>query len=107
MSVVVLTNSIMAFLAEPSVQEPFHRNTVQDPLRPANSDLEASFADIRGFRRKSKSIGIEMAPDSMLAMATDTAGLVANCCGKDMEGAVQIVGPVPGKSWSDQFGESD
>jgi hypothetical protein len=48
----------MAFLAEPSVQEPFHRNTVQDPLRPANSDLEASFADIRGFRRKSKSIGI-------------------------------------------------
>ena len=24
------------------VREPIHRNTVQDPLKPANSDLEAS-----------------------------------------------------------------
>jgi hypothetical protein len=43
-----------------AVCEPIHRNTVQDPLRPANSDLEASFVDIRSFRRKSKSIDIEI-----------------------------------------------
>ena len=43
----------------------------------------------------------------MLAMATDTSGLAANCCAKDMEGDAQLVGPPRGKSWSDQFGESD
>jgi hypothetical protein len=43
-----------------AIRYPIHRNTIRDTLRPANSDLEASFVDIRSFRGKSKSIDIEI-----------------------------------------------
>src|ERR1700736_3408067 len=76
-----------------AVCEPIQGNTIQDPVRSANSDLKASFVDIRSFAENPNRSTSRLAPDSMPAMATDTAGLVANCCAKDMGGDVQLVGP--------------
>jgi hypothetical protein len=75
-----------------AVREPIHRNTV---------------VDIRGFHRKSKSIGIEIGTRLNAGYGDRHRWLAANCCAKDMGGDVQLVGPPRGKFWSDQFGESD